>query len=82
MSRKNKVETVTGSAPPEIAEQDASGAIAEFYADIRTITQRPVLLIGRGAWYGPHTNPACSTRRALLCPLRATRRPCPRPVRH
>ena len=43
MSRKNKVETVTGSAPPEISEQDASGAIAEFYADIRTITQRPVV---------------------------------------
>ncbi len=32
-----------GSAPPEIAEQDARGTIAELYADIREVTQRPVV---------------------------------------
>lgn len=34
---------VTGSAPPEIAEQNATGATAEHYADIRHVTQRPVI---------------------------------------
>jgi hypothetical protein len=50
MSRRSEVETVTGSAPPEIAEQNASGAIAEHYADIRDVTQRPVINLLFRAW--------------------------------
>ena len=33
----------TKPAPPEIAEEDARGTIADLYGDIRAVTQRPVV---------------------------------------